>query len=138
MPSNNYYGVVYSYTTPTKVLTFSVTESRTNKSLALLLCEVYAYADCYEGTWGVQCQNPCNKSCSDTCRFDDGLCNDGCFGYSDPPRCLKACEAGTWGLNCAKKCSSKCFNSSCDRINGVCDKGCHGYSNPPNCTLGNL
>ncbi|XP_055885067.1 uncharacterized protein LOC106062654 [Biomphalaria glabrata] len=134
-PSSNYYGLVFSYTRPTKVFTFSVINSGTNTSLTLLLCEVYAYADCFEGTWGVQCQYPCNKSCSDMCRFDDGLCNDGCFGYSDPPRCSKACESGTWGLNCAKKCSSKCFYSSCDRITGACDIGCHGYSNPPDCTL---
>ncbi|XP_055885061.1 multiple epidermal growth factor-like domains protein 10 isoform X2 [Biomphalaria glabrata] len=134
-PSNNYYGSVSWYTTPTKAFTFSVTNSGTNTNQILLLCEVLAYSDCNEGTWGVQCQNTCNKSCPTTCRFDDGLCNDGCFGYSDPPRCAKACEAGTWGLNCTKKCSNHCFNSSCDRNTGVCDKGCLGYSNPPDCTL---
>ncbi|XP_055884582.1 platelet endothelial aggregation receptor 1-like isoform X2 [Biomphalaria glabrata] len=112
-----------------------MTSALTNKSITFLLCEVEAYTECSEGTWGEHCKNDCNEKCPDMCRFDDGLCSNTCFGYSDPPRCKKACEAGTWGLNCTKSCSKQCFNSSCDRQTGLCDQGCLGYSNPPQCNI---
>uniref|UniRef100_A0A2C9KR93 Uncharacterized protein n=1 Tax=Biomphalaria glabrata TaxID=6526 RepID=A0A2C9KR93_BIOGL len=135
MPSSTSYGfVTLSSTRSIKALTAVVTRTSTNESLTLLVCEVGIYIECKEGTWGVHCKNSCNKSCPGTCRFDDGLCNNACFGYSDPPRCNKVCGAKAWGLNCTNTCRNECFNSSCDRITGVCDKGCLGYSDPPQCT----
>ncbi|XP_055884579.1 uncharacterized protein LOC129926192 isoform X2 [Biomphalaria glabrata] len=117
----SYYGVVTRTDTLTKAFTFLVTNASTYKNLALLLCEVEAITECREGTWGVQCTNTCNEKCPDLCRFDDGLCSNGCFGYSDPPKCTQECEPGTWGLNCTKTCSNQCFLSLCDSVTGVCD-----------------
>uniref|UniRef100_A0A2C9L6A3 EGF-like domain-containing protein n=1 Tax=Biomphalaria glabrata TaxID=6526 RepID=A0A2C9L6A3_BIOGL len=133
--SGRLYGFIDISTKPTGALTFSLTSWSTNKSLTLLLCEVEAFTVCREGTWGLHCRNKCNKSCPDFCRFDDGLCSNGCLGYSDPPKCTQECVAGTWGLNCIKRCSNQCFNSTCDKITGVCDLVCIGYSNPPQCTI---
>uniref|UniRef100_A0A2C9LPB6 Uncharacterized protein n=1 Tax=Biomphalaria glabrata TaxID=6526 RepID=A0A2C9LPB6_BIOGL len=136
MKSSTLYYSLSMINTPTRAFIFSLTSASTNKPLTILLCEVEAIAECEEGTWGEHCESLCPKSCPDFCRFDDGLCNDGCLGYSDPPTCTKSCETGTWGLNCSKTCSNKCFNSSCDKVNGLCDMGCVGYSNPPYCTKG--
>ncbi|KAK0046234.1 multiple epidermal growth factor-like domains protein 6 [Biomphalaria pfeifferi] len=132
--SANSYGLITISKTITKAFTFELRSSSTNTNLTFLLCEVEAFTECSEGTWGVQCTNTCNENCPDLCRFDDGLCNNGCFGYSDPPRCTIACAAGSWGLNCTKTCSNHCFNSLCDRVTGLCDIGCIGYSDPPRCS----
>uniref|UniRef100_A0A2C9KU42 Uncharacterized protein n=1 Tax=Biomphalaria glabrata TaxID=6526 RepID=A0A2C9KU42_BIOGL len=134
--SANSYGLITRNNTLTKAFTFELTSSSTNTNLTLLLCEVEAFTECSEGTWGVQCTNTCNEDCPHLCRFDDGLCNNGCFGYSDPPRCTIACAAGSWGLNCTKTCSNHCFISSCDRVTGLCDIGCIGYSDFPRCSTG--
>ncbi|XP_055885050.1 multiple epidermal growth factor-like domains protein 10 isoform X1 [Biomphalaria glabrata] len=132
--SANAYGFITRDNTLTKAFTFELTSSSTYTNLTLLLCEVEAFTECSEGTWGVQCTNTCNEDCPHLCRFDDGLCNNGCFGYSDPPRCTIACAAGSWGLNCTKTCSDHCLNSLCDRVTGLCDIGCIGYSDPPRCS----
>ncbi|KAK0046233.1 multiple epidermal growth factor-like domains protein 6, partial [Biomphalaria pfeifferi] len=136
LTSSTSYGFGHESLEPTTAIAFSMTSSTTNNIVTFLLCEVETFTECREGTWGVQCQNKCNENCPDSCRFDDGLCSNGCFGYSDPPRCTNECEPGTWGLNCTKRCNHQCFNSSCDKITGVCDKVCYGFSNPPHCTTG--
>ncbi|XP_055885065.1 uncharacterized protein LOC106057808 isoform X1 [Biomphalaria glabrata] len=132
--SDEVYGIVDYWDNPIKAFTFFVTNYSTNKTLPLLLCEVEAFAECSEGTWGVHCTNTCNKNCPDLCRYDDGLCNNACFGYSDPPKCTKVCKTGSWGLNCTKTCSNHCYNSTCNSKSGVCDRGCLGYTDYPQCT----
>ncbi|KAK0064984.1 multiple epidermal growth factor-like domains protein 6, partial [Biomphalaria pfeifferi] len=129
--SSTSYSIVTVSNTPIKAITFSVTNWSTNKTRPLLLCEVELNAECSEGTWGVHCIKTCNKSCPDLCRFDDGLCNDGCFGFSDPPKCTRACSSGSWGVNCTNRCSNSCLELSCDSKTGFCDRGC----NATNCTL---
>ncbi|XP_055885066.1 uncharacterized protein LOC106057808 isoform X2 [Biomphalaria glabrata] len=129
--SDEVYGIVDYWDNPIKAFTFFVTNYSTNKTLPLLLCEVEAFAECSEGTWGVHCTNTCNKNCPDLCRYDDGLCNNACFGYSDPPKCTKACLTGSWGVNCTNKCSNSCVELSCDAKTGFCDRGCIAT----NCTL---
>ncbi|XP_055885070.1 uncharacterized protein LOC106065539 isoform X2 [Biomphalaria glabrata] len=129
------YGVSDESSEPIGALTFSLTSWSTNKTLTLLLCEVEAFTECREGTWGVHCRNKCHESCPDSCRFDDGLCSNTCFGYSDPLRCTNGCTFGKWGINCNQICPTNCFNSSCDGISGMCTQGCLGYSDPPKCIL---
>uniref|UniRef100_A0A2C9KFC9 Fucolectin tachylectin-4 pentraxin-1 domain-containing protein n=1 Tax=Biomphalaria glabrata TaxID=6526 RepID=A0A2C9KFC9_BIOGL len=133
---------VYTYTSepdiPTKGFIMSLINPSTNRSLSFLLCEAEVHIGCSQGTWGIHCKNTCNKSCPRLCRFDDGLCSNSCFGYSDPPRCKKACLIGFWGLNCMNTCSNRCLNSSCGSITGLCDKGCIGYDDPKHCITVNL
>uniref|UniRef100_A0A2C9K5S8 Fucolectin tachylectin-4 pentraxin-1 domain-containing protein n=1 Tax=Biomphalaria glabrata TaxID=6526 RepID=A0A2C9K5S8_BIOGL len=117
-----------------KSIYISATKPASHDVLPILLCEVEAYIDCQKGTWGVHCENTCNASCPDNCRSDDGLCNEACFGYNDPPNFKTDCETGTWGYNCGNKCSNNCMQSSCVSKTGVCDRGCLGYSDPPFCT----
>ncbi|CAL1548761.1 unnamed protein product [Lymnaea stagnalis] len=99
----------------------------------LTLCEVLAFEECSSGTWGLDCNNPCNPSCRTSCHVETGFCQS-CNGFSNPPTCDIECESGKWGLNCTQNCSSNCYNQSCDRQTGVCDKGCNGYSDSPACT----
>ncbi|KAI8773299.1 platelet endothelial aggregation receptor 1, partial [Biomphalaria glabrata] len=117
-----------------KSFTMTAKNVTTNASLPFLLCELETYSECHAGTWGVHCQNSCNANCPNKCRFDDGLCSDTCYGFSDPPFCNTVCKHGFWGFNCKNACSKQCINSSCDRATGMCHH-CIGYIDPLTCTF---
>uniref|UniRef100_A0A2C9KXZ3 Uncharacterized protein n=1 Tax=Biomphalaria glabrata TaxID=6526 RepID=A0A2C9KXZ3_BIOGL len=121
-----------SVTTPVRYINV-ITEDATNASLTTALNEFYAYGECPKGTWGVQCRENCSSDCPDVCRFDDGLCNEVCIGYSDPPKCQTECQTGWFGVNCKSQCSDRCW--SCNSRTGVCEEGCLGFSDPPDCTI---
>ncbi|KAI8773290.1 platelet endothelial aggregation receptor 1, partial [Biomphalaria glabrata] len=121
-----------SVTTPVQYINV-ITEDARNASLTTIIEKFMAYGECPEGTWGVQCRENCSSECPDVCRFDDGLCNKYCLGYSDPPKCETECQTGWFGVNCKSQCNDRCW--SCNSRTGVCDQGCLGYSDPPNCTI---
>ncbi|KAI8773309.1 platelet endothelial aggregation receptor 1, partial [Biomphalaria glabrata] len=125
--SGTSYSFMYESTEPTTELIFSMTSTSTNKSMLVLLCEVEALTECKEGSWGVHCKNKCNESCPKMCRFDDGICNNACLGFSNPPQCTKACSVGLFGINCSSRCSEQCLNQTCDAITGHCIQCREGF-----------
>ncbi|KAH9490861.1 hypothetical protein Btru_033677 [Bulinus truncatus] len=76
------------------------------------------------GYWGMNCSRQCQSPCSDYCCMEDGSCNSICIGYSDPPKCSKACSSSTYGANCSYECSNDCFDKNCDSKSGASLK-CH-------------
>ncbi|CAL1534175.1 unnamed protein product [Lymnaea stagnalis] len=126
--------LIYTVVVPVSQRTLPINGIIVNSSTDILtLCEVLAFEECASGTWGLDCNNPCNPSCRTSCHVETGFCQT-CNGFSNPPTCDIECESGKWGLNCTQNCSGNCYNQSCDRQTGVCDKGCNGYSDSPACT----
>ncbi|KAH9487833.1 hypothetical protein Btru_067910, partial [Bulinus truncatus] len=92
--------------------------------------------ECPPGKWSLPCTKQCNSSCPTSCHLDDGSCNSGCAGYSNPPECTDVCNIGKWGINCGNNCNNRCVDSFCDTKTGLCDSGCVGYIDPPYCVKG--
>ncbi|KAH9494746.1 hypothetical protein Btru_017777, partial [Bulinus truncatus] len=106
-----------------------------NTAHILTLCEVEMYGECQSGTWDLGCTS-CPASCSGTCHIDDGSCNMVCFGFKDPPDCIKACDKSYYGVNCTQKCPNNC--DECHATYGQCYRCQPGFQgeNCTDCTVG--
>uniref|UniRef100_A0A2C9LZP6 Fucolectin tachylectin-4 pentraxin-1 domain-containing protein n=1 Tax=Biomphalaria glabrata TaxID=6526 RepID=A0A2C9LZP6_BIOGL len=49
---------------------------------------IYNRDECPAGSWELNCRT-CKQSCPNNCHWDDGSCNEVCFGAMDPPGCKK-------------------------------------------------
>ncbi|KAH9508798.1 hypothetical protein Btru_050089 [Bulinus truncatus] len=82
---------------------------------------------CDLGYWGINCLNTCNNCFQLECNNLNGLCTQGCLGYSNPPYCSEGCLQGHYGKNCANKCLDSCFNNTCNAHTGKCLKCFTGF-----------
>ncbi|XP_055884851.1 multiple epidermal growth factor-like domains protein 6 [Biomphalaria glabrata] len=87
---------------------------------------------CTKSKWGENCERNCNGRCFNrSCDAITGLCDQGCLGYTGPPKCLGNCKLGYYGLNCATRCPENCKEDVCDPNSGRCFLCAFGYKMSP-------
>ncbi|GFR62940.1 receptor-type tyrosine-protein phosphatase kappa [Elysia marginata] len=129
------YTVVPQTRISVNVKTVRITKS--TSSQILTLCEVLVFGEtaCPSGTFGLECDKPCN--CADdqeVCFVSTGGCPSGCAPGFTGGDCLTSCPRETYGLECAQNCSVHCMNSKiCSSDDGHCVGGCKPGFIPPLC-----
>ncbi|XP_060560611.1 scavenger receptor class F member 1-like [Ruditapes philippinarum] len=102
----------------------------------LTLCEVKLYeAECYIGTFGDRCSNPCQCADKLNCDKVKGTCvSEGCLPGWKGPSCNNSCGHKHFGPDCKYQCH--CFtNGSCAKDSGICNLSrCDPGWQLPNCS----
>ncbi|KAK7102805.1 hypothetical protein V1264_020978 [Littorina saxatilis] len=77
--------------------------------------------ECESGRYGADCNATCGH-CSNGCRPDTGMCDDGCHNGFDGDMCDR-CLTSLWGAECTLPCGHCAGDGSCDKTTGHCLDG---------------